>query len=278
MQAAIREGGFVSFPEIQSGEKIRKRSDSFSDHYTQATLFWNSMSEHERRHIVMAFQVELGKVQHSHIQEKMVDHLNHINHTLAVAVANTLGLTPPKTDESKKYKKSSPALSQENHQVTGRKGRKVALLGAEGNCVSEMKDLQNVLNTAGVTPLVISKHLGTLEGELEVDLNYRGSVSVLFDGVIVGGIHESTKNDAIHFIQEAYRHLKPIGAFGEGVKLLEAAGIKATKPAGSSKTSTTAGVVVAGSAVNVAAFWTEFQLALEKYRFWEREEPIGWGF
>jgi catalase len=140
-----------------------------------------------------------------------------------------------------------------------------------------MVDLQNLLNTAGVIPIVISKHLGTLGGELKVDQNYRGAASVLVDGVVVGGVHETTKNDSIRFVQEAYKHLKPIGAFGEGVKILEAAGIT-TNPTDASSTSTTAGVVIAGSAVNVATFWAKFQHALEQHRFWEREEHIGWGF
>ena len=34
------------------GTKIRARSESFNDHYSQAKLFWNSMSHVEKEHII----------------------------------------------------------------------------------------------------------------------------------------------------------------------------------------------------------------------------------
>ncbi len=57
--------GFVSVPRRVEGTKVRERAVepdllSFDDHYTQATLFWNSMTSPERDHIVDAFSFELG--------------------------------------------------------------------------------------------------------------------------------------------------------------------------------------------------------------------------
>src|SRR5690606_4560689 len=45
-------GGFESYPERIEGHKIRNRSESFGDHFSQARLFWRSMSEVEQEHIV----------------------------------------------------------------------------------------------------------------------------------------------------------------------------------------------------------------------------------
>ncbi|MBA2727571.1 MAG: catalase, partial [Parachlamydiaceae bacterium] len=62
-QAKMAEGGFTSFVEKIDANKIRGRSPSFFDHFSQATLFFNSQSDAEKRHIINALSFELGKVQ-----------------------------------------------------------------------------------------------------------------------------------------------------------------------------------------------------------------------
>ena len=47
--ATAEEGGYVHYQEKVEGKKIRQRSDSFNDYYSQAKLFWNSMSPVEKR-------------------------------------------------------------------------------------------------------------------------------------------------------------------------------------------------------------------------------------
>jgi catalase len=48
------------------------RPESFADHYSQARLFFRSMSEPEKRHIVSAFAFELGKVEMMAIRTRML--------------------------------------------------------------------------------------------------------------------------------------------------------------------------------------------------------------
>jgi len=48
--------GFQSQAEDLEPAKVRRRSPSFDDHFSQATLFWNSQSAAEKEHIVCAFQ------------------------------------------------------------------------------------------------------------------------------------------------------------------------------------------------------------------------------
>src|SRR5699024_8197595 len=52
-------GGFESVNEKIDAGKIRARSASFGDHYSQARLFWNSQSEVEQEHIIQAYAFEL---------------------------------------------------------------------------------------------------------------------------------------------------------------------------------------------------------------------------
>ena len=46
--------GFTSYAERIDAQKIRERSASFFDHFSQATLFFNSQTEPEQNHIIRA--------------------------------------------------------------------------------------------------------------------------------------------------------------------------------------------------------------------------------
>jgi catalase len=92
MQAGARMGGFVSYPEPIDAEKARRRGGKFFDHFSQATLFYNSQSETEKGHIVQALRFELGKVEIPAIRERMVGMLVNVDRTLAELVAEGLGL------------------------------------------------------------------------------------------------------------------------------------------------------------------------------------------
>jgi catalase len=283
MQAAWNKGGFISFPEQMEGEKIRKRPESFGDHYSQASLFWNSMSNAEKRHIIEAFHFELGKVKHKHIRVLMLEHLNHINRLLAVEVAKGLGLEHPKEIKGKIYSKKSPALSQANHQPNLIRGRNVAILAAEGVDKSQIEEISKLLNEQGAAVEVVSKNLGILKakgnGKIEIHQNYSTTSSVMFDAVLVPGGSESVKTllkqkEALKFIQEAYHHCKPIAAIGEAVKVLQAASLTTAKFASGKSNAVTAdlGVVTVGDAPNLKLFFNKFKEALVHHRYWEREE------
>lgn len=271
MQAGWNKGGFVSYPERVEGEKIRKRPESFGDHYSQASLFWNSMSAPEKRHIIEAFQFELGKVKHKHIRVLMVEHLNRIHPTLALEVAKGLGLPAPKETPEKIYSKKSPALSQVQHQPNLIKGRSVAILAADGVNKPQLDLLSKMLKEHGANFEIISKNLGLLktkDGEIEVNQNYSLTSSVLYDAVFVPGGAESAdsllkQNGALKFIEETYYHCKPIAAIGEGIKVLQAASLKISDDPG---------IVTTQDTHDLNAFFNKFKEALAHHRYWEREE------
>jgi catalase len=85
------EGGFVHYQEKVEGRKVRARSEKFRDFFSQAKLFWNSMSDAEKRHILRAFRFELGKVLDMGIRAQVVDLINNVDGDLAVAVAEGIG-------------------------------------------------------------------------------------------------------------------------------------------------------------------------------------------
>ncbi|HKL36573.1 MAG TPA: catalase, partial [Salegentibacter sp.] len=98
-QAKIAEGGFDSYPEKIDAKKVRERSESFKDHFSQATLFYNSQTKVEQQHIINALSFELGKVGAAEVQERMLGLLNEVNKDLAKEVASNLGIKVPKKKE-----------------------------------------------------------------------------------------------------------------------------------------------------------------------------------
>ena len=57
------------------GSKVRERSESFSDHFSQATQFWNSMSDWEKDHIAAAFAFELNQVVDEGVRDRTMNEI-----------------------------------------------------------------------------------------------------------------------------------------------------------------------------------------------------------
>jgi catalase len=265
----VEAGGFATLPARVDGVMRRVRSASFSDHFSQATLFWNSMSPVEREHITSAFSFELAKVTRVEIRQRVLaDMLVHIDAGLAAAVAANIGLpapAAPKTNGKRKSAPSSPLLSLLD-PATGKTGdvtgRHVAILAADGSDAAGIASMQAALAKAGAAGLVLAARLGTLKGTggpIEVDHTLVTMPSVVFDAVYVpGGAGAATlaaSADVREFVAEAYRHAKPIAA-GEGADaVLAAAGVDEA-----------AGIVNGDAAADVK----EFVAALGRHRVWDR--------
>ncbi len=210
-----REGGFVSYAEKIEARKVRARSDKFFDHFSQATLFWNSQSDPEKAHLVQALRFELGKVDTVAIRERMLRLLAEVDKTLAAKVAEGLGLAVPKKldgpmnlsvpadGDAKDFQPrslarnigSSPALSMANTVKKGVQTRKVALLAADGVDGAELSAMQRALKAVGAQSKIIAPRLGTLttaQGQdVTVDWSFLTVGSVLFDAVFVPGGQKS---------------------------------------------------------------------------------------
>src|SRR5690606_38249241 len=162
MMAPERKGGYVHHTEKIEGHKIRARSESFNDHYTQATLFWNSVTMPEKKHLVEAAHFELGKVMSKEIRQRQVGNFYKVDPEFAQMVAEGLGVEVPKNqevaltgkfvkdDDYKKMRKgksvkASPALSMEINKVAPAKSRKVAILVEGGFAYDEVMRLKEAL-------------------------------------------------------------------------------------------------------------------------------------
>ena len=255
--ASATDGGYVHAPRQVSGAKVRERGPD--DEYAQATLFWNSMSEIEQDHIVDAFTFELGKVEVPAVVERMVLRLALVDGELARRVGVGLGLAPlspsaalasdtPASDtadiddggdvdvadlaDPTGGLATSPALSM----VTGERypvdGRVVQILAADGCDLAGIRLLQEALLAAGTAVHVVAPHKGAISGRgrradsLTVDRSFHTASSAEADAIVVAdGAALERSPVVLTYVQSAYRHHKPIAAWGDGTALLDAAGI-----------------------------------------------------
>ncbi|UGY94386.1 catalase [Streptomyces gobiensis] len=224
-------GVFRHHAEHIDGAKIRRRSSSFQDHYSQATLFWNSMSDWEKEHIVQAFRFELGKVGSVSIRERTVQELSNVDEGLAGSVAEGIGVARPEQPAVQHHKLCSPALSQESLRGDGSiRTRQIAVLVTAGVDAVQVREMREALSERGAVVEALAPHDGTVSGsdgqEHPVDRALPTVASVLYDAVLLPGggpanARELAGDDAvIRFVRDAYRHGKAIGALGSGVGAL----------------------------------------------------------
>ncbi len=238
--------GFVSVAaSISSKEdqgKVRAKPEKFADHYTQATLFFESQTPVEQDHIANAFRFELSKVTVPAIRERTVAMLRNASEALAQKVAKGLGMNPvpdalplalPEVATPEVLK--SPSLSLLHRPGNGSlAGRKVAILVAPGIEGEFVKQAQAALKKEGVVARLVGPRIGpipTASGDaLEADASMENEPGFLFDALVIGDGAEalaalSQDGHTVEFIKDQFRHCKPILALGDAIELLALAGL-----------------------------------------------------
>lgn len=248
------------------------------------------MSKPEKEHIIEAFHFEVGKVKDKKIRQAIVDMFNNVDGDLAIEIAKGVGVSSPAQKGGSPVTKESPNLSQERSEHTVKntiKTRKIAVLVANGYNHKELSQVMQALEAGGAKADIISKFQGMLKSsdgtEIEVSKNSRTTESVLYDAVYVPGGKKSVEalkmqGDAIHFVCEAFRHCKPLGATGEGVELLKVANLPDIKLAGKESAGkkvsaiSDKGVVTTVDKGDISSFNESFVEAIAKHRHWDREK------
>lgn len=298
-QAKVAEGGFTSYQERIDAKKVRARSKSFFDHFSQAKLFFNSQSEPEKNHIADAFSFELGKVKTVAIRERMLGVLCNVDMKLATEVGDALGLQVPKKPEVpvnhsipadgkaidyqsiivESTLKSSAALSMVGTIKNTIKTRKIAILAADGVAANSLDKVKNALVAEGAVVEVIAPKLGEIKSDdgakITVDQSFLTAASVLYDAVYVPGGKDSIlalgmEANAVHFLNEAFKHCKAIAADEEAKPMLESTYFFKKLPENNSDgTATKVGLIIGNDPDKLAK---QFIAAIAQHRFWDREK------
>ncbi|GAB5594000.1 catalase 1 [Umbelopsis nana] len=269
--ATAEEGAYVHFPEKTEGLKARVRAPKFKEFYKQATMFWNSLSYVEKEHLVAAARFELGHVDDINIQTRMIEGFLNVDYDFAKQVADGLGIKIPDQSSSQNHGLKSPALSQQNTVFGSAATRKVAIIVADGYDSAQALGLRAALKAAGALTLIIGPRRGKIksanqqetatepepstpsedEHGLHADFSLFTAKSTMFDAIVIPGGAQSVETlrqngEAIQWINEAYKHSKTIGAFGDAVALLRSSSLPSIKISTDENVVSEHGVVTAG--------------------------------
>lgn len=267
--------GFRSFAADEKGRKVRERSESFADHYSQARQFYISQTKAEQGHIAEALIFELSKVEKPAIRVRLVSHLPHIDQKLAEQVADGLGLQEkvPPIAAAKKPRtdlKPSKALSLVKNGPKTFAGRKVGILVTDGTDRNLFDALTSEVEGEGATVEVIAPAVGGVKASdgslIEAQQKIGGGPSVLYDAVAILPSEEGClaliKNAAAKdFVSDAFAHLKFVGYVDAAMPLFEKAGIASDMDDG---------FVPLAKAKGPATFVA----ACRKLRKWDREQVV----
>ncbi|MDX3909237.1 MAG: catalase [Sphingobium sp.] len=217
------EKGFTSFPAPVEGVKQRVRSETFSDHYSQARQFFASQLPIEQKHIGDALVFELSKVERVDIRARAVSHLRNIDADLAATVADGLGMALPEAAVAARPAVDLPTSAKLSIIANGPKhfrGRKMGLLLTDGSPADLFSALTSALDAGGAAWEVIAPKIGgvTLDDGTAVAAKQKidGGPSVLYDAVAVlpsaeGAALLASDAAAKDFVSDAYGHCKFIG-------------------------------------------------------------------
>lgn len=207
-----KEGGFATYPESTNGTKVRNKSESFKDFFSQASLFFNSMSEHEKQHIIKAFSFELAKVEKKEIRVRMVENLKQVDLELANTIAKKLGLTDDKTPagDFKASSDASPKLSLESLGSDDTyQGRKIAVILSETFDEPLFDSLKTFLDANKISFETISDAQKKIKS-VEIEKSLHIVDSVMYDAIFVISDDVENKDKVDEMVKEAYQHCKPV--------------------------------------------------------------------
>lgn len=265
--------GFASYPAAEEGDKTRTRPESFADHYSQARMFYESMTDFEKRHIVSAFAFELGKCKEPHVRTRMLGHLVIVDESLGQQVAAELGMEgqADKIEPARPVRDVEPseALSQYTKAPKSLAGKKIGLLTTNGVDAKFLAELKSTAEAESATLAVIAPKAGPMtnsDGEEVIPDDFlAGAPSALFDAVIVAPAADmaselASKAAAVDWVRMAFAHLKVIGYNAAAAAIFEKADVAMDADAG----------VVDVDDANFESFVER----AKNHRIWEREPAV----
>lgn len=266
---AAENGGFESYYERVSGQKIRERSESFSDHFSQPRLYYKSLAPHEQKHVVDAYTFELSKVKRKHIRERQVQQiLANIDLDLARQVGANLGIEVP--DLSLDFKpqsvEKSAKLSMLAFPPADIQGRKIAVLIHNLVKSDALETIKNWAIKEGAVVHLLAPSLAPVKDHQDKVITADGmqmaEPSIAYDAVIIpdGDNLNAVIQDGVtrHYILEAYKHLKPIVFLGNKSDLLEPLNLVADE-----------GTLIEGEFKHISE---KLKNLLKAHRVWSREK------
>ncbi|MES2950800.1 MAG: catalase [Pseudomonadota bacterium] len=247
--------GFVTVPERLAAQqeqqsKLRGKPEKFAEHYTQATLFFDSQTATEQAHIAAAFRFELSKVTVPAIRQRMVASLRNVSQALAQRVADGLGMeTLPEPMPRALARPPHPEVTVSRALSLGArpgdgsiKGRTVAILAADGMLGKSAAAVHTALAAQGATPRYVAPRIGrirTTDGAvIHADASLENEPGFVFDAMVLpDGVDAvaalGRDGHTMECIKNQFRHGKTLLVLGMSTRLINMANLPTELPGGS---------------------------------------------
>lgn len=274
----------IDIPQkIAESTMVRRHSQSFGDHFSQATMFYRSLTPVEQEHTAQGYAFELGKCYETTVRQRQINQLAKIDRELATKVGGLLGLDVPASDEAEATPDSdgmiSPAVSQVG-STWPLDGRIIGIAIGDNAAAdaSHVNRLREIIDEHSMVPMIIAPTAAPLSDGTPVQRTYLTGRSVEYDAVIfVSGPSATPTKDAsaagldskigdpvgrgtvdpplVLLAAETFRHAKAL-LFATGSPVPAAAGIDAQAP----------GVFIG----QPEQLMPELFESIRKHRVWER--------
>ncbi|KAL4726244.1 catalase [Fusarium chlamydosporum] len=224
--------GFFTAPGRKaSGNLMRARASTFSDHWSQPRLFYNSLTKAEQQFIINAIRFETSQLKSETVKKNVLYQLNKISHDVALRVGKALGLEAPEADDTYYHDNTTAGLSIFGTKLPSIATLSVGVLASinSGNSIQQAKDIKKALGEDKVTVSVVGEVLGD-----DVDVTYSAAHAAQFDGIVVASGTESLFNGTgkstlfppgrpTQLIVDGYHWGKPVGFVGGAKAAAQAA-------------------------------------------------------
>ncbi|KAL2753483.1 hypothetical protein ACRALDRAFT_2036851 [Sodiomyces alcalophilus JCM 7366] len=226
--------GFFTAPgRTAEGHLVRELSETFSDHWSQPRLFYNSLSPFEQQQLINAIRFETSNLQSDDVKRNVLTQLNRVSNDIANRVASSLGFDALEPDEQYYHNNQTSGVSAHGEPLPSIATLRVGVLSSVNSQESrqQAQALKEQWASEGVFVTVVGERLG--QG---IDMTYNHADASAFDGVIVAAGSEAlfSKDNSsplypagrpLQIVSDAYRWGKPVGELGTYGDVLSNAGI-----------------------------------------------------
>jgi catalase len=213
--------GFFTAPKRKaSGHLRRKRPSTFSDHWSQPRLFYNSLTKVEQQFLINAIRFETSHVQSDEVRKNVLTQLNKVSHDIAVRVAKALGMDAPAADSKYYHNNKTTGVAIFGTKLPTIVTLTVGILvstSSEGS-IDQAKELKTSFEDAGLVVTIVGEVLSD-----DVGATYSAAEAISFDAIVVAAGAESAfeKQSTLYppgkpaqIVTDGYNWGKPVGFLG----------------------------------------------------------------
>lgn len=224
-----REKGYAFDKYEFNGHINRGRPSKFLDFYTQPRMYFNSLTDVEKTHLIGAIQFELSQVKSKDVVRRTINLFHKVDERISKELVDYFNIPAEEVEDfnsdkgnvKEEYNYENKSVEKSNLSILNTTKKpdtlKIAVLvdDLDVEFSEEAKEYIKKLKESGMYLTFIGNEMGTLKNckDAEVKGTYHSEDSVLYDGIYVISAKDVKKiymPMIMNFIKDGYDHKKPI--------------------------------------------------------------------